>query len=120
MFSLLLKDLISDFYLTSCLHFWMNINPSSSDTLISKAYLEQLNSSNDKSLWVQFVKNLLHDLRFSHVWNNHSTFNSRALVAPIKNKLKERFVSFWKKRMLGDEIMKKLRTYRLMKQDFGH
>ena len=64
---------------------------------ISKAYLEQLNSSNDKSLWVQFVKNILHGLGFSRVWNNHSTFNSKALIAAIKDKLKERFVSFWKK-----------------------
>ena len=33
--------------LTSRLNFWMHIHQSSSDTLISKAYLEQLNSSND-------------------------------------------------------------------------
>ena len=83
--------------LTSCLNFWMHIKQSSSDTLISTAYLEQLNSSNDKSLWVQLVKNILHDLGFSHVWNYHITFNSRALIAAIKNKLKEGFVSFWKK-----------------------
>ena len=74
--------------LTSCLNFWMHINQSSSDALISKAYLEQLNSSNDKSLWVKFVKNMLYDLGFSHVWNNHSTLNSRALIASIKINLK--------------------------------
>ena len=55
---------------------------------------------------------MLHDLGFSHVWNNHSTFNSGSLLALIKNKLKERFISFWKQRLLGDETKKKLRTYR--------
>lgn len=105
--------------ITGCINFWMHILQSGSETLISKAYIEQYNSSNDKCPWVQFVKNILQDLGFSHVWYNHSTFNSCSLLASIKNKLKERFVSFWKKRMLGDETKKKLRTYRLLKQDFG-
>ena len=62
---------------------------------------------------------MLHDLGFSPVWENHSTFNSGLLLASIKNKLKERFISFWKQRMLGDETKKKLRTYRLLKHNFG-
>lgn len=53
--------------ITSCLNFWMHIIQSSSDSLIAKAYLEQLNSTNDKFLWVQFVKNILQVLGFSHV-----------------------------------------------------
>ena len=59
-----------------CLNFWFHILQSGSETLISKAYLEQYNSSSDKCLWVKFVKSILCDLGFSHVWNNHSTFNS--------------------------------------------
>ena len=55
----------------------------------------------------------------SHVWKNHSSFNSGLLLASIKNKLKERFISFWNQRMLGDETKKKLRTYRLLKHNFG-
>ena len=102
-----------------CLNFWFHILQSGSETLISKAYLEQYNNSSDKCLWVKFVKSILCDLGFSHVWNNHSTFNSYSLLASIKNKLKERFISFWEKRMLGEETSKKLRTYRLVKQDFG-
>ena len=73
----------------------------------------QYTSSSDKCLWTWFAKNMLHDLGFSHVWNNHSTFNSGLLLASIKNKLNERFISFWKQRMLGDETKKKLRTFRL-------
>ena len=105
--------------ITGCLNFWMHILQSGSESLISKAYMEQYNSSPDKHLWKQFVKNMLHDLGFSHVWDNHSTFNSGSLLASIKNKLKERFLSFRKQRMLGEETKKKLRTNRLLKHNFG-
>lgn len=61
----------------------------------------------------------MYDLGFSHVWNNQCTFNASALLFSIKNKLKERFISFWKKRLSSEEGMKKLRTYKLLKQNFG-
>lgn len=105
--------------LTSCLNFWLHIIQSNRDTLLSKAYMEQINSSMDKSRWALFIKNILHDLGFSHVWNNHSTFNSFALLNSIKHKLKERYISFWYKRLSGDEGMRKLRTYKILKQNFG-
>ena len=35
------------------------------------------------------------------------------------NKLKERFIAFWKKRLSSEEGMKKLRIYKLLKQTFG-
>ena len=41
---------------TNCLNFWLHIIQSGSDTLLSKAYMEQLNSSTDISRWIQFVK----------------------------------------------------------------
>ena len=31
-------------------------------------------------IWLQFVKSFFFDLRFSHVWNNQSTFNVSALL----------------------------------------
>ena len=105
--------------ITGCINFWMHILQSGCESLLSKAYIEQYTSLSDKHLWTKFVKNMLHDLGFSHVWKNHSTFNSGLLLASIKNKLKERFISFWKQRMLGDETKKKLRTYRLLKHNFG-
>ena len=71
-----------------------------------------MNGSNDKSIWLQFVKFLLNDLGFSHVWNNQYTFNAPALLSSVTNfKLKERFVSFWKRRLSSEEGMKKIRTY---------
>ena len=97
----------------------MHIIQSSSELLILKTYLEQLNSTNDTFLWIKIVKNILQNLGFSHVWNNQFTFDSHALFTVIKNKLRERFVTFWKKRILSDETIKKLRTYKVLKQNFG-
>ena len=106
--------------ITNCINFWLHTIQSNSDSLLQKAYQEQVNSSNNNNnMWLQFVKSLLYDLGFSHVWNNHSTFNTSALLFSVKNKLKERFIAFWKKRLSSEEGMKKLRTYKLIKQTFG-
>lgn len=87
--------------------------------MLTKAYMEQLNGSVDNSRWVLFIKNILHDLGFSHVWDNQSTFNSFALLNAIKHKLKERYISFWHKCISSDEGMRKLRTYLVIKKKFG-
>ena len=56
-----------------------------------------MNSSNiNKNIWLQFVKSLLYDLGFSHVWNDQSTFNASALLFSVKKELKENFIAFWK------------------------
>ena len=90
-------------------------------------YLEQKNSSNSHSnSWLQFVKSLLSDLGFSHVWKNQSKINVASLLFSVKNKLKEISISFWKKKKkkrLSSETcekgMTKLRTYKLIKRNFG-
>ena len=106
--------------ITNCIIFWLHTIQSNLDSLLQKAYQEQVNSSNNNNnMWLQFVKSLLHDLGCSHVWNNHSTFNTSALLFSVKNKLKERIIAFWKKRLSSEEGMKKLRTYKLIKQTFG-
>ena len=104
--------------LTSCINFWLHTIQSNKDSLISKAYQEQMIDSGDKCMWLQFVKNILFDLGFSHVWANQSTLNPSALLYSMKTKLKERFISFWKKRLSSEEGMKKLRTYKVIKKNF--
>ena len=103
--------------LVSCINFWLHVVQSSDKSLINKAYLEQCNNSN--SQWLNFVKTLLCDLGFSHVWENHCTFNSASLLLCIKNRLKERYEQFWERRMKSEEKMSKLRTYKLIKNKFG-
>ena len=78
-----------------------------------------MNGSNDKCAWLKFIKSILYDLGFSHVWNNQFTFNAPALLVAVKNKLKERFVLFWRKCLSSEEGMKKIQTYKLLKQKIG-
>ena len=75
--------------LTSCINFWLHTIQSNTDSLVKKAYHEQMNGSNNKCAWLQFIKSILYDLGFSHVWNNQFTFNVSALLVTVKNKLKE-------------------------------
>ena len=73
--------------LVSCINFWLHVLQcqSSDKSLINKAYLAQCNNSNRQ--WLSFVKNLLCDLGFSHVWENHCTFNSASLLLCIKKQI---------------------------------
>ena len=102
---------------TICVNFLLHTSQSNTDSLLQKVYQEQMNGSNDKIIWLQFVKFLLYDLGFSHVWNNQYTFKASALLSSVKNKLKERFASFWKKRLSSEVGMKKIRSYKLLKQN---
>ena len=94
----------------NCINFWLHTVHSHRDSLVHKAYLEQKNSCNSHSnSWLQFVKALLSDLGFSHVWKNQSTLNVASLLFSVKNKLKERFISFWQKRLSSEmKGMKKI------------
>ena len=98
------------------INFWLHILQSGYDNLISEAYREHLNSRSLKSPWICFAKSILMDLGFSHVWDNQGAFNS--LVVCIKAKLKETFISFWKRCSNSDVGMDKLRTYKLIKRTF--
>ena len=73
--------------IASCISYWLRVICSNPENLASKAYLEQFNSSGEKYAWLNFVKRVLFDLGFSHVWNNQSTFNISSLLLSIKNKL---------------------------------
>ena len=103
--------------IVSCINFWLHVMQSNTSSLIYKADWEQCNNSN--SPWLNVVKNVLCELGFSHVWENHSTFNSASLLLCIKNKLKERYEQFWEKHVKSDEKMAKLRTYKLIKKKIG-
>ena len=108
-----------------CINFWIHTIQSSNESLLSEAYWEQCNNPVLKTLWLNFVKkkkqkkNVLTDLGFSHVWNNQSTFNASALLTCIKTKLKERSISFWGLKIYSAIGLDKLRTYRLIKHQFG-
>ena len=105
--------------IASCISYWLHVICSNRENLASKAYLEQFNSSGEKYAWLNFVKRVLCHLGFSHVWNNQSTFNISSFLLSIKNKLKERYISYWNNRINSNNGMDKLRTYKLFKKTFG-
>ena len=107
--------------LENCINFWLHTIQSNTDSLLQKAYPEQKGSSvNNKNIWEQFVRSLLHDLGFSHIWNNQSTFNASALLFSVKNKLQEIFIAFRIKRLSNEEGTKKVQTCKLLKTSFGN
>ena len=103
--------------ISSSINVWLHTISSKSDSLLFKAYLEQIYTSCDKSPHLNFVKNTLKELGFSHVWKNHGTFDHSSLLYSIKTKLKEHHISFWEKSLKSDQG--KLRTYNLFKSEFG-
>ena len=82
--------------ISSTIKFWIHTLQSCNESLTSKAYWEYLNNRSMKSPWTSFIKSILMDLGFSHVWDNQGPFNVSSLAACIKAKLKERFISHWK------------------------
>lgn len=105
--------------ITACINFWLHVIYSKNDALIFKAYQEQINSTSGKHVWLDFVRRVLNDLGFSHVWNNQCTFESASLILSIRNKLKDRYILFWKNHLNCNSGMGKLRTYKLIKHTFG-
>ena len=67
--------------IASYINFSLHTIQSNSESLISAAHWEQCNNPELKSLWLCFIKTVLNDLGFSHVWDNHCTFNVSALLA---------------------------------------
>ena len=74
----------------------------------------------EKYALLNFVKRVLCDLGFSHVWNSQSSFNISSLLLSIKNKLKGG--TSHTGTIASDNSnngMDKLRTYKLFKKIFG-
>ena len=76
--------------IASWINFWLHTIcvQSNSESLISAAYWEQYNNPELKSLWLWFIKTVLNDLGFSHVWDNHCTFN--VFACKYKNQIKRK------------------------------
>ena len=69
--------------IASCVISLLHTIQSNSESLISAAYWEQYNNPGLKSLWSGFIKTILSDIGFSHVWDDHCTFNVSALLTSI-------------------------------------
>ena len=97
--------------------FGLHTISSNSNSLLFKAYLEQIYSSCEKSPLLNFVKEALKEIGFSHVWKNHGSFDHSSLLYSIRNKLNDYYISFWENSLKSENG--KLRTYKLFKYTFG-
>ena len=97
--------------ITNCINFWMITVLSCSDSLILQAYKEHFNNRSMESMWLSFVKNILTDLAFSHVWNNQGTLNTSSLITCIKANCsyRELFISLMTRK--EEKVLKPLGIY---------
>ena len=93
--------------ISNYINFWLHALSVNTDTLLSKDYLDQFNRDNEKRTWLNFVKNMLSELEFAHVWQNHCTFNKAFFDVSCEKKMKYRVTLFWTKHMNPEQEMKK-------------
>jgi hypothetical protein len=77
--------------------FWVHILESREDSYLRQAYDDMLlMDSCNKVPWIHFVKTMLFNIGFSHVWKNQGTLNMKRLRYAILNKLQEEYIQFWR------------------------
>ena len=66
------------------------------------------------------MKSFFDMLGFSHIWENQNTFSIRSLKKAISEKLRDRYIKFWKDSLNENnpEYTTKLKTYKLLKTNY--
>jgi exonuclease III len=98
--------------ITNAIGFWLHILSSDKDSLVYQAYQEQLKTDNN---WASFIRDILTDLGFRHIWSNQSTFSKKALLIKIKSQLHAQFEKLWRSEILKSS---KLSFYQSIKTEF--
>ena len=97
--------------------FFFHIIQAPDTSLIKRIYTESLEQTNT---FIKKIENLFNILGFSHVWENQGTFSISRLEKAMINKLKEKYVNFWKETRNENSCAynKKLRTYNTFNGDY--
>ena len=92
------------------IRYFFHIIQAPDTSLIKRIYTESLEQ---KNTFIKKVENLFNILGFSHVWENQGTFSISRLEKAMINKLKEKYVNFWKETRNENSCAynQKLRTY---------
>lgn len=103
--------------------YWFKLKNSKENTLIHEAY--KLGLQMDKegiNNWISGLIKVLHYLELDYFLDSHSTQNESSIIKQIINKLEQNFRTHSHQSMHNDNKGKghknKLRTYRLLKNDF--
>ena len=83
------------------LSFWIHIIEAKDDSYLKLAYEDMLNWESHRRTWINFTKNVLNSIGFSHVWFNQGTLSASRLKHSVVSKLKEQYINFWNKTKNG-------------------
>ena len=66
------------------------------------------------------LQSLFHSLNFHRVWNNQNTPSIKCLTKAMLNKLKEKYIKYWKTCLTedNDNFMNKLQCYKDLKKEY--
>ena len=95
--------------------FWHHIVNLKNTSLAKKAYNDIFKANIGMCNKLQ---SLFHSLNFHHVWNNQNTPSIKCLTKAMLNKLKEKYIKYWKTCLTedNDNFMNKMQCYKDLKK----
>ena len=107
------------FCLKSCVNYCLHVIELNDNHLVYNAYSDEISRDTGFS---HKIKLFLETINFSHVWTNQSTFSKAKLLHAVTVRLKDSYISFWRKCLFDDSANvtngNKLRTYRTFKTSY--
>ena len=98
--------------------YWHHIFQINEQSIVKNAYID---SKCTKKAFAKILSYSFKKINFTHVFENESTFNIKALMRAVFRVLNERFINFWYTNMHNDDNNpngNKLRTYRKIKDSY--
>ena len=101
----------------SIVRFWHHMTDSPNSSLVKMTFIDGLKV---KTTLIQKMEKLFNIAGFAHAWENQGTFSIKRLETALVNKLKEKYLTYWKDSfdINSIEYNRKLRTYCLLKYDY--
>ena len=86
------------FCLKSCVNYWLHVLEQNDNNLVYNAYSDVISHYTGFS---HKIKSFLGKINFSHVWANQSIFSKAKLLHAVTVRLKDSYISFWRKCLFG-------------------
>ena len=107
------------FCLKSCVNYWLHVIELNDNNMVYNAYSDEISRDTGFSHKIKLFRE---KINFSHVWTNQSTFSKAKLLHAVTVRLKDFYISFWRKCLFDDSANvtngNKLRTYRTFKTSY--
>ena len=107
------------FCLKSCVNYWLHVIELNDNNLVYNAYSDEISRDTGFS---HKIKLFMEKINFSHVWTSQSTFSKAKLLHTVTVRLKDSYISFWRKHLFDDSANvtngNKLTTYWTFKTSY--